>query len=792
MSSLYYNGITLPFVKTDDFSSTAIYDETAYRYTEHQISVTSVVSSSLLGTGLESWDDTITRIRHTLLTPRRLLGYFLDSAAATPTIGVSPETDLAGGPMPVSCDVIPTGATTAIVRFTVKCHTRDCNDVSLAFQPKYLSNRWKEYVDIDATDFRTIYTRSGTLRIRPDLGYSADDFRGIVTPPLRPGFTPHGQSKYEVSEDGLSLSYTCQQKEIWAVAPKPAVSASGTFQTISQDAAKIFGEVSVKLVGDTATSKVLLTQMAVAVAMDRIRRANPVADSKTGYMYLTGGIKEEMWDPVVSVHFRVMLKPAKIGGMSARAKEIINTAASRGVGLVQGLSGINLALWLLGVGGNAPKSGDAPTQTAPGAAKPNVTQETAKAIAEKLRPGGPKLENEAVPKSVGVLGFGEYPLLGDPNRNSPPDPGLRSTAGLRLAAAALNDPCLAQGLNEMYGPQYPVASADLDGGTYARGQLTEYRIESPDSEIIGRQSGFYPRKPFGGSEGRPKPRGGVFTPWGAAGRPRGRDAPRYDPNDPLGPSNQNGGWGKPQGDGGVGPGEERGGDSGSGSVRPFSTPSASVSIVPVPTVGNSESLASYSGGIYTDYTLEVAYHIDSGFKSSTEQKPGGVTLFHSCRPRTVTMSVSWTAQRIGEPPAVPAEDLVDPNFTMLTEDRSPGSVSLMPDGVTLNYSASGRREYGISDPSKVNMGSPIPPWIAEQMGQGHRAIVLGPKLVDYGKPVTDVPTSLSEMTLTGVAEVPAAGGLLPEWARNLQVFTGYPVEVPSTPAGGQAGGWGAG
>lgn len=410
MSTLTYNGVRLPYVMVQPTFEPQYSDDGAdYLDTRVSITVTSTITSQIPGLVLpgESWASALRRLRHLLEVPRKSLTLRQDDEVIVDATGP----DVRNGPFPEVLSFTELiGTQAAVVQFQVVTHLRQCAGQSEP--PKYLSNRWDESVSI-GEDFTSQRKRRGKLVIRGDMQLNADAFRHIVTPTIPRGFA-RVSSSYEVASDGLSLQYQFVDEERWALPPAPAVKADGSFVvSVTNNGAKSYGDVTIQLTGDVKTSKQALIATAVSLAMERLGRARPKKTTGGGWL-LTGSVSEDLFANRIKLSIRAPLEPSKraIGAPAGSSNKLGKAIVG---GVLGGLNGLTSLFSLANL-----KPGDPPP---------------------KEKDGNPVA---LVPGPFGLMGFGPKPLYSDPDLGATsPNPGLRSTAGLFLVAAALNDPCLA-------------------------------------------------------------------------------------------------------------------------------------------------------------------------------------------------------------------------------------------------------------------------------------------------------------------------------------------------------------
>lgn len=342
MTSITSNGISLGFVKTNRVGQQAVYDpvsQTDMMYTKFTIQSSSVlaVPTALAG---ESPADTMKRIRHMLLVPRRA---FSMSVGGREMIAVSAidadgnALDDANGPKPISCDISQITESTFKIDYAIEVCLTDCDNLSAlrnngnrgaAVRPEWLSMRYTMSHDINEEGYSTISVDGG-LTCKSSLLASGgpDTLRGMVTPLPIPGFKRH--SKYTISADGLTLHFSITDTEMYITPPPGTVKARGTHTVSTPNGGKFIIDVNLTLEGRKETPKKDLLQMAVAIAYDRVERSTP-ATLKGMTILAQGSFTDEMYGPGVTVHLQAIANGPKVireqKKASAALKSILNTA----------------------------------------------------------------------------------------------------------------------------------------------------------------------------------------------------------------------------------------------------------------------------------------------------------------------------------------------------------------------------------------------------------------------------------------------------------------------------------
>src|SRR5579859_2598147 len=271
-------------------------DGTEYLYTERTISVRGVINGGLLpATVGETPSQTLTRIRNTLETPRLQLFFYHNNASDTSPLCQSPAAgalvDARYGPIPKNVRLYRiAGSECLMVQMQVVTWVHECVGVL-----PYISHRWTESVKIDE-QFLSVKTRQGKIIVRADTGLSPDALRGLVAPPIDPGFK-RISADYTLQSDGLALQYTFTDEEQYIQPPLGATSAEGEYSESSADGGMREAECWVKLKGPKAgpfSDKANLLQTAIQIVMQKL----DLGSVKRGNEFVApmrGGVRESLW-----------------------------------------------------------------------------------------------------------------------------------------------------------------------------------------------------------------------------------------------------------------------------------------------------------------------------------------------------------------------------------------------------------------------------------------------------------------------------------------------------------------
>lgn len=392
MASIIYNTVEIPYLLTRGYLAKVetTEDKADYRHTLHEVTAQGVIwatESRLVA-------DWFREIRHLLEQPRKSLLYTVNGATIVQS---NADLDLINGPWPevVGIDKVQ-GSESLLITFKVRTALWGCD----GRLPTWISNRWEETQSIDADQLSKL-TRTGKLIFAKDRR-DTEAARGIVTPPIAPGFSRVG-AEYKLQSDGLALAYTFTDKEVEYQPPAPAIRIDdATYTETSPNGALRYGEVRIALTGQPRGNRQGLLATAILMAVRRMQAAGAMRPGVPSPPIVMS-LMEKLHRNFVQVRIQTML-PTSIKVSTIGPSDTYNKVARLGDEVIA-----------LGRALAAPK----PAAEAP------------------------------IPRLVADLkGWGFPPHGTDPLRI--PDPGLRgpNPTPLVLIAAALNDPCLVTALTQ--------------------------------------------------------------------------------------------------------------------------------------------------------------------------------------------------------------------------------------------------------------------------------------------------------------------------------------------------------
>lgn len=258
MAVLSYNGVYLPFCELNSFRMEAVMDDYAQTdkaVTKFDITVNTLVTADALDMIAPAWagvtDDPaaiMSAVHEALLTPRRKLSFqFNDYEFIPQPAGVRGFVDAMNGPKPQSLTVLRMDELSWWVSYSIQAHYVVNYSAALDGSGRVvmtnlpgntvLYNRWEESVSIDKLQYST-RTRTGKFMIRSDNqeGYIADEVRTQMAVVGVPKGFVRESSRYTVTPDGLAISYTVVDQEVFEMPPDGAYEAEGTFTEESSKA----------------------------------------------------------------------------------------------------------------------------------------------------------------------------------------------------------------------------------------------------------------------------------------------------------------------------------------------------------------------------------------------------------------------------------------------------------------------------------------------------------------------------------------------------------------------------
>jgi hypothetical protein len=303
---LQYNGISLDYIHTQAVDDEPVWSDDGidYLYTRRTLRVAAVVNKNVLPAspvGTEPPAATMSRIRHLLEVPRQPLLFQVAGVTLIQAPPPGKATDAKGGPFPKRLTITQIGGSeTFLINYVIETYVIECPGGAA---PAYLTHRWRETASIDE-NFYTTRTRTGRLTVRADILSNADAARGVVVPPIPNGFK-RISSEYVLQEDGLALLYTFVDREVYLQPPRPATSASGTYTESTPNGGIRFAECNVQLEGAKTSSKPALIQVAILIALTKVR--GPAGRLGSNFLLKAAAVRESLWENKVEVNVKAMV-----------------------------------------------------------------------------------------------------------------------------------------------------------------------------------------------------------------------------------------------------------------------------------------------------------------------------------------------------------------------------------------------------------------------------------------------------------------------------------------------------
>lgn len=284
------------------------------------------------------------RLKRILQVPRRPLvikrgGEVVFDSKTNPNSGYD-SADEFHGPFPGELSVVsPVSNRTWILQWSVTWKTYNGRDyINYKDVPTPISVRYDQEQSWDDRGYSTIST-TGELRATAPIFRgedpavslaSIDSLRHYTLPKLLPGY--QRRSRFKVSRDGLSLQFSFHDQELDTCPPEPAYKADGHYAVFGSGAIW-HAEVSVSLSGKKGTSKQKLLELAVAICLSRVNAVSKGSNLGAAELWQTmfakahGGvsIKESLFDNQIAVSMRFLVPPANVAGNAAA---VLSTAKS--------------------------------------------------------------------------------------------------------------------------------------------------------------------------------------------------------------------------------------------------------------------------------------------------------------------------------------------------------------------------------------------------------------------------------------------------------------------------------
>jgi hypothetical protein len=315
MSTVSYNGQLLGFILTTELSEEPQTDPSGsdQMYNLIRLRVTSLLTGYISGPTYVppakategSAAAVCARLQHELSLVRRPLTF---SENGVNLIELPDGRDEVNGPTPFGVTVISISPGSYLINWGVELRLSTCvNRSKNAPPPLVLSNRWNETATID-DKWLTTYRRVGKIVFSGRAGVNPDDYRQLVTPPLRVAFRRE-TAEYAMTPDGLSIAYLFVDKELMVVPPFPAVKASGRqSMTAVLPGAVRYGQLDLRLEGPAGVEKKDLYDAALRIGLSRAL-AGGLKKQAGGNFIVGGGVVEDLFDNAVELSMRWLVQP---------------------------------------------------------------------------------------------------------------------------------------------------------------------------------------------------------------------------------------------------------------------------------------------------------------------------------------------------------------------------------------------------------------------------------------------------------------------------------------------------
>lgn len=193
-----------------------------------------------------------------------------------------------------------------------------------------LSLRWWIADDVDCSDWTTTRNYTGVLRVKSKKVNSHELARSHTLPPLTKGFRRERIGWHE-SADGLTLTFSITDKEVWANAPAPATDWEGSY-TVSfpQMGTTTEQELNFRLKSSKDVPKENLFNLAAAIIEAKLHweSIRKQGEADANMFVLSSSWSEDLKHNAVSVNVRAKVFGGKTkdknGALEGPARKLIN------------------------------------------------------------------------------------------------------------------------------------------------------------------------------------------------------------------------------------------------------------------------------------------------------------------------------------------------------------------------------------------------------------------------------------------------------------------------------------
>lgn len=689
-TNLIYNGIDVGEIKTNNIITNPVYDPSGrdILFYQHTLDLQSIVYVSddftqqnpEIGQIKNNATELMNYLHHRLMEPRKAMQFSVNGEVLFQTQPIRPDAvlgtvpqfpadsqlDANYGPTPLTCSINQLFAGSYIINYRISYADGTCDG---QLTKSYSSNRFSTNVKFDQSGYKTV-TYTGKLIVNSDMRVNPSLLANAIAPPVPNDYARTGL--FELSEDGLTLSYVLTDKQFDTLPPFGAKEAEGTFKITSQPPGAImYGEVSVRLRGAPGTSRAELLKLAILICLDKLEKsgAKTLKDANGNILPPIAGctFQEQLYDSEVSVSMTAMLynNKAVIEGGPGFFERAGNWLGDK---ILYGFLGPLIPLQYLidatGVADNDPGNGI------------QESIQKAKQSGQDMA-ASPEAKTKQVQSQLAA--FGSLPVGSARNTYRINEVTLTGTPFEQMIISRFLTPCTESSGGGRF-------SSQLSGNSLQVGGIGEATLGSAISE--GSAIGSSVNQPQRQSLSQPS-RGGS-----ALGR--GRDI--LNTPVPVGPVNATNRAFLAIGDA-VAEGFEGRGPIGE-----------AVSII---SQGGTETSLDDNElpGLYSDYQFSI---VDVGGGSritSRSTSSDGQTLVISFGRPTKGLVLVWSATKVGFPPEIPT--LADSDqFTYIKHSIDFQNMNIAADNKTPVFSMSGKIYYEYSGDKEYEVTAPPPPWIS--------------------------------------------------------------------------------
>jgi hypothetical protein len=317
-TTVIYNGVLMKNVHTKRFLEEAARDDTDTDVLYHRFiirvmgliyanqAVTTVGVSPNVAPSATINQGTLRRM---LLEDRKNFQMLVDDDMLLQANAVNPDGgsvqnpffDVNNGPKPRFCEVTQiVGSSLYRVEYEIEIAIIDCTN-NLNTQG-VLNNRWSMHDSIDK-DWYTTRIMRGRLRLA-NSNLNPHSFRAWCIPALQPNFKRENIDVVS-SPDQLTLDYTIVDRQVFAAAPAPATTWSGTHIVSTGDGVNSVGEVNVSVTGPPKAAKGDLIDLCAQICTAKLQLLS------VKNVLQQAAIIDHLEDNTVEMRVEVLLDPGE-------------------------------------------------------------------------------------------------------------------------------------------------------------------------------------------------------------------------------------------------------------------------------------------------------------------------------------------------------------------------------------------------------------------------------------------------------------------------------------------------